>query len=158
MPAATPWPTAQAVQTALAAQLPGYMVPAAVCLLDAFPLTPNGKIDRNALPSPTGTMDVDRRVVSPRNGIEHRLSQIWEGLLDVRPVGVTDDFFDLGGHSLRVLGLAAEIERAFGRRIPIASIYRARTVAGLAALLQEENAAPDTPAVVLRAAFFPTSK
>ncbi len=88
----------------------------------------------------------------PRDPVELRLVEIWEQLLDVRPIGVTDDFFELGGHSLRVLGLAAAIERRFERRLPIAAIYRARTIAGMAALLRQEHAVVETSAMTLRAA------
>ncbi len=152
-PASTPWPSEKAVQVTLARRLPQYMVPPAIVLLDALPLSPNGKLDRKALPEPAALApDAPRRVVGARDPIEHRLVALWEELLDVRPIGVTDDFFDLGGHSLRVLGLAAEIERRFQRRLPIAAIYGARTVAGIAGLLRQEHAVVETPAMTLRAA------
>jgi thioesterase domain-containing protein/acyl carrier protein len=129
------------------------MVPQVIVLLDALPVSPNGKIDRKALPEPPSLAPDPRRGwVGPRDPIEHRLVALWEDLLDVRPVGITDDFFELGGHSLRVLGLAAEIERRFQRRLPIAAVYRARTVADLAGLLRDEHAAVETPAITLRAA------
>jgi amino acid adenylation domain-containing protein len=152
VPAGHPWPSEKAVRTALSARLPHYMVPSAIVLLDVLPLTLNGKVDRKALPVPPSTAESPRRVVDPRDAIEHRLVEIWKHLLDVRPIGVNDDFFELGGHSLRVLGLAAEIERRFERRIAIGSLYRARTIAGIAALLRQEQAVVETSAVTIRAA------
>jgi thioesterase domain-containing protein/acyl carrier protein len=152
-PAALPWPTEKAVLLALAQRLPHYMVPQVVVLLDALPLSPNGKLDRNALPDPASpAADTPRPTVAARDPIEHHLAALWEELLDVRPIGVTDDFFDLGGHSLRMLGLAAAIDRRFGRRLPLAALYGARTVAGIAALLRHEHVVVDTPAMSLRAA------
>jgi amino acid adenylation domain-containing protein len=123
-------------------KLPDYMVPTVFVPLDALPLTPNGKVDRRALPAP----DVSRSnqpgvVVAPRNLLELQLVQIWEKLLDTRPIGVTDNFFELGGHSLLAVRLMAQIQRQFGQRLALASLFQeGATIEQLAGLLH-------TPAV-----------
>jgi len=79
-------------------KLPDYMVPSAFVMLDSMPLTPNGKVDRQALPAPEGLRhDLDRSFIAPRDELERRLARIWERVLGVRPIGVRDNFFDLGG-------------------------------------------------------------
>ena len=115
-------------------RLPAYMLPALVPL-DAIPRTPNGKLDRAALPSPTVSAPGDRERVSPRSPLEFQLVQIWERLLDVRPVGVRDDFFALGGHSLLAVRMAHALEQACGLRLPLGLLFEATTIEQLAAAL-----------------------
>ncbi|WP_431357564.1 amino acid adenylation domain-containing protein, partial [Pseudomonas putida] len=95
------------LRDALRAELPDYMVPAHVVLLASMPLTPNGKIDRNALPAPEATGQ--RKRVAPRNDIERVLARIWQEVLEVDQVGVDDNFFELGGDSLRVLKMLSKV-------------------------------------------------
>ncbi|WP_418960768.1 non-ribosomal peptide synthetase [Streptomyces tritici] len=116
--------------------LPDYMVPSAIVRLDAFPLNTSGKIDRRALPVPV----VERGAggyVPPRDPLELEVAHVWEEVLGVSPVGLHDRFFDLGGHSLLVLRLMAEIERRFGRQLPMAAIFRGATVERFARMLRE---------------------
>ncbi|MEB3899147.1 amino acid adenylation domain-containing protein [Pseudomonas putida] len=104
--AATPQVRGEALRDALQQQLPDYMVPAQVVLLDAWPLNPAGKIDRLALP------DADFRAkahVAPRNALERLLTQIWQEVLEVERVGITDNFFELGGDSLRTLKVLSKV-------------------------------------------------
>src|SRR5207248_4907 len=91
----------ESIRNALKSVLPRYMIPSAIVALDALPLTSSGKVDRRALPA-SGPAEVERgrASVPPRDDLEARLVALWEDLLGVRPIGVTDDFFDLGGHSL----------------------------------------------------------
>ena len=113
----------------LAARLPGYMVPSALVALDALPLTRNGKIDRRALPAPpapSGGTD------APRTPTEEVLAGIWAGVLRVDAVGVRDDFFALGGHSLLVTAVTARIRGALGVELPPRALFEAPTVAQLA--------------------------
>jgi amino acid adenylation domain-containing protein len=113
--------------------LPEHMVPAAFVSLPAMPLTPNGKVDRGALPSPQ--RDPERApysLVSPRTPAEIRLAQIWEELLGVGPVSIRDDFFELGGHSLLAIRLLAQIEAAFGKRLPLSTLLHDTTIERLA--------------------------
>ncbi len=94
-------------------KLPAYMVPARFAFIDAFPLTPNGKVDRRALPPPGKTRSQPLKFVAPRNQLESKLAAIWEELLGVSPIGVTDNFFELGGHSLLVAKLLVRSEQVF---------------------------------------------
>jgi amino acid adenylation domain-containing protein len=127
----------------LEATLPSYMVPHAFVVISEFPRTPNGKIDRRALPAPEAARD--SVLVSPRDEVERVLAKIWENVLGVHPIGVTDNFFDLGGHSLMAARLLAQIQSATGKQIPLSSIFRAPTVEGLARLLTDEAATRPDP-------------
>jgi thioesterase domain-containing protein/acyl carrier protein len=106
-----------------------------------MPLTSNGKVDRSALPDPGQADWRSRDAVPPRDEIELRLSRIWEDLLDVRPVGIRDDFFALGGHSLLALRLMGSLEQHFGRRLPLSTLLEASTVERLAQRLRLEAGA-----------------
>jgi len=121
--------------------LPDYMVPGTFVTLPSFPLTPNGKVDRRALPEP----EPDRPVlgspfVAPRSAPEARLAEQYADLLGLARVGVLDDFFELGGHSLLVLRLLARVRRTFGVELPVRAVFEDPTVAGLAARVVEHEA------------------
>jgi amino acid adenylation domain-containing protein len=134
----------------LKARLPDYMVPASFTLLEAFPLTPNGKLDRKALPEPEADRLVAGEQQAPRDYIELALTQLWEAVLDVRPIGVHASFFELGGHSLLAVKLMAGIERTLGRRLPLAALFEAPTIAELARRLADgasPRAAPHLVAI-----------
>jgi amino acid adenylation domain-containing protein len=135
----------------LEAKLPPYLVPSAFVVLPRLPLTPNGKIDRRALPDP-GSAAQAAALVAPRNQAEERLALIWESVLAVPRIGVDDNFFERGGHSLLAVRLAALVGRAFGTRLPLAAIYEAPTVAKLAALLERgrEAGAPGPDLVAIQ--------
>jgi hypothetical protein len=111
-------------------------------VLDAFPLTPNGKTDRKALPAPV--WDVGGERVPPRDAVEEVLAGIWVEVLGVPEVGVHDDFFALGGHSLLAAKALARVRAAFAVTVPIGRMFAAPTVAGVAAALS----ALDDPARV----------
>ena len=112
------------------------MIPTAFVELDSFPLTPNEKIDRRALPAPTGIRQTARsEITAPRNQREEELVAIWQNVLDVSPVGVTDDFFDLGGHSLLAVKLVTEMETQLGTRVPLATLFQNRTIEQLSPLV-----------------------
>ncbi|MBI3947384.1 MAG: amino acid adenylation domain-containing protein [Armatimonadetes bacterium] len=126
----------------LKAKLPEHMVPAAFVLLEKLPLTPNGKVDRRALPAPEPARpDASGGFVAPRTAIERELAAIWEEVLNTRPVGVTDDFFELGGYSLLSTRLLARIRKRFGEDLTLPDLYRAPTVEGIARLLREGDRA-----------------
>ena len=137
-----PEPLLPELRRFLAERLPGYMVPAALVPLAALPLTANGKVDRQALPAPGWTAAVD--FVAPRTPLEDLLAGIWAELLGVSRVGVDDNFFALGGHSLLATRLAARVRAALGVELPLARLFAAPTVAGLA---RELTAAAALPAV-----------
>ncbi|HEY0604223.1 MAG TPA: amino acid adenylation domain-containing protein, partial [Herpetosiphonaceae bacterium] len=136
----------------LAECLPGYMVPSAFMRLDALPLTPNGKIDRRAL-SALAIMHQpnSEAVLMPRDSLELQLVHIWEELLDVRPIGVTDNFFNLGGHSLLSVRLRERIRERFGYELPLTLVFQGPTIEQLAqALRQEPVPQPESPLVALQ--------
>jgi len=132
--------TPAALRDVVADRLPAYMVPSAFVLLDALPLTPNGKVDRRALPAPDATSMASGPLVAPATPIQERLVELWQDLLRVRPIGVTDNFFDLGAHSLLAVRLIAEIERAFGTRLSLATLFEEPTITHLAAALGDADA------------------
>jgi len=125
---------ASALKEALARQLPAVMVPQAVLVLPAFPLTPNGKVDRRALPDPHATIAV-RPAAAPENALEKTIASIWSEVLGLPSVGTTDNFFDLGGHSLLVVQVQRRLHDACGREVSITDMFRLPTVRALAAHL-----------------------
>jgi amino acid adenylation domain-containing protein len=124
----------ESVHAHLAARLPQYMLPSVV-VLERMPLTPQGKLDRNRLPAAPVRHGRGPRT-APRNAVEASLKSIWEELLDVAQVGIDEDFFGLGGHSLLCARLIARINQRFGASIGIRAIFEARTIAAQAALLR----------------------
>jgi amino acid adenylation domain-containing protein len=132
-------PAIESLRQHLRQKLPEYMVPSAFMYLDEFPLTPNGKVDRRALPAPEYKAEEAAQFVAPRNRTEERLVEIWETILGVSPISVNSDFFELGGHSLLGSRLFALVEKAFGKKLPLATIFSASTVEKLAVLLGDER-------------------
>ena len=114
--------------------LPEYMVPAGVELLDALPLTPNNKVDRRALPEPRWGAGARARR-EPATAVERALVGLWSDVLGIADLGVDDDFFDRGGHSLLGARLLARVRAYFSTDIPTRSLFDAPTVAGMAAVL-----------------------
>lgn len=133
----------------LAGRVPAPVVPSAFVFLDEIPVTKNGKMDRRALAAPDRSVSAR---VAPRTPVEARLARIWEELLGGGPVGVTDDFFESGGHSLLAARLLTALEREFGRRLPLAGFVGEPTVARLAATLEQGSAARPECLVALRPA------
>jgi amino acid adenylation domain-containing protein len=136
-------PVSHMLREFLSAKLPDYMVPSGFVVLEAMPLTPNGKVDRKALPLPTRENSaIEREFVAPRTDLEKQLVGIWESILGIAPIGVTDNIFDLGVNSLIAAQLFARIEKTIGSKLPPAPLFQAPTVESLARLLtQHESAA-----------------
>jgi amino acid adenylation domain-containing protein len=125
-------PDATAMREHLAARLPRYMLPSAYVLMHAIPLTPNGKVDRGALPDPAhATLAVD--FVPPATAEEEAIAAVWCELLGVKRVGADDDFFGLGGHSLVAVRAVDGVGRALGVELPVSALFEAPTVRALAA-------------------------
>jgi amino acid adenylation domain-containing protein len=120
-------------------KLPEYMVPTYFVTLDAFPLTPNGKVDRRALPVPEKTL-FRQEFIPPNTAKEFRLAAVWTELLGISPISVTDSFFDLGGHSLLAARLLVKVEQLFGKQLSMAALFQAPTIRQLAVMLEAEVA------------------
>lgn len=131
---------ANALRDYVGARLPAYMVPSAFVMLEALPLTPNGKLDRAALPQ-TDQNRIARPVdyTAPRSAIEQALAEIWKEILSLARIDIHENFFELGGHSLLAVRLFAAMEQRFGKRLPLATLFQAPTIAQLAALLKDDS-------------------
>nr|WP_321162352.1 amino acid adenylation domain-containing protein [Nostoc sp. KVJ3] len=133
----------------LQSQLPEYMVPAYFVFLDTLPLNPNGKIDRHALPAPDlSRQESEVNFVAPRNEVEREITQIWEQILGVQPIGVKDNFFEVGGNSILAVKLFWQIEKIFNKNLPLAILFQSGTVEDLAKIIcQEEDLATNLASV-----------
>ena len=121
------------IQQRLQTTLPDYMVPAAVVLIDALPVTANGKLDRSKLPAPSLQRETVDAFVPPRTPVEEDIAAMWRDLLRLERVGVHQNFFDAGGHSLLATQLISRVRSAFRIELPLRAVYEAPTLAGIAA-------------------------
>jgi acyl carrier protein len=138
VPASGPRPSNDQLRALLKKSLPDYMIPSVYVDLMALPLTPTGKIDRNSLPKPNNTRPrLDVAYVPFRNETERQLIGIWEDALDVNPIGIHDNFFDLGGHSLTASQIVSRVLQRFQLQITLQDLFQAATVADMAAVLAE---------------------
>jgi len=129
-------------------RLPSYMVPAFFVHMEAWPLTPNGKINRRALPKPDA-QGQRAEFVAPRSDMERNLADIWKAILDAEPIGIHDSFFLLGGHSLLATQVAARVRDEIGRELPLKAIFDHPTVAELAEFLDHAKDAQQRPPMKL---------
>jgi amino acid adenylation domain-containing protein len=120
-------------------KLPNYMVPSFFLRLDMLPQTTSGKVDRRALPAPNQEHREKAIFVAPRNELEQQLAEIWECVMEVAHIGVEDDFFALGGHSLMAVRLFDAIANATGQRLPLSTLFEAPTIAQMARLLSHRQ-------------------
>jgi amino acid adenylation domain-containing protein len=122
----------------LGQKLPAYMVPSAIVVLERLPLTPNSKVDRRALPVPEGDRTQQAHpYAAPRTPTEELLAGIWKDLLGLDQVGIHEDFYELAGDSLLAVHLFAQIEKVFGLRLPVATLFQGATIEQLAKILQD---------------------
>ncbi|NOR18955.1 MAG: amino acid adenylation domain-containing protein, partial [Xanthomonadales bacterium] len=145
----------EALREALAKELPDYMVPTGFVFINELPLSPNGKLDRNALPVPDWSTAVTAEYLAPRTPIEEALVEIWKDLLTVATVGIDDDFFSLGGHSLLATRLVARIRDTLQKELSLKALFDHPTITGLAQVLDNSSEqatglpllprSPDTP-------------
>jgi acyl carrier protein len=128
-----------ALREALRARLPDFMLPSAFIVLDEFPHTPNGKIDRKALPAPdaVATSAPSAGFVAPTSDLESQIAEVWKDVLKLAQVGVRDNFFDLGGHSLLAVQAHRRLKEALQRDLSITDIFRFPTIQSLATYLAD---------------------
>ncbi|MGC2172945.1 MAG: amino acid adenylation domain-containing protein [Candidatus Sulfotelmatobacter sp.] len=142
-------PAAGDIRTYLKGHLPEYMIPSAFVAMEKLPLTPNGKIDRKALPDAGAhRLGNQEEFVAPRDEFEQVLARLWSKVLKVARVSVHDNFFELGGHSLLAVRIMVEIGKVFKRRLPLATLIQAPTVAALADILRRESWTPSWSSLV----------
>jgi acyl carrier protein len=134
-------PTPSEFRAFMKAKVPEYMVPSAFVGLEAFPLTPNGKVDRRSLPAP-GLSDIRAENVyaEPRTPAAEQLVEIWEEVLGLERVGIHDDFFELGGHSLLAVRVVTRLNRHFGVDLPLRVLFEDPTIEGLALAVTQMQA------------------
>ena len=126
-------------KTALKEALPYYMLPAQIIILPAFPLTPNQKVDRNALPKPPSAAHQPTGFTGPKTAEEKLVSEIWHEVLCIKNSSIYDNFFEIGGHSLVAIQLMNRIEKETGKRLPLATLFESSTIATLAKSLSSDK-------------------
>ena len=132
-------------------KLPEHMVPSKFVVLEEFPLTTSGKVDRKALPAPPQERESSGTVVLPRNELESKLAAVFANVLGLQSVSVTDNFFDLGGHSLTAARLLAHVKEITGHEVPLSLLFRGATVEALGQLLGEHQGGSDPVVMQIQA-------
>ncbi|MEX3952768.1 amino acid adenylation domain-containing protein [Paraburkholderia sp. EG287B] len=141
--------TAADIRAHAQGKLPDFMLPSAIMLLDAWPLTPNGKIDRAALPDAERV--TTQSVLAPRDTLEQQIADVWKAVLKLDAVGIDDNFFEVGGHSLDLVRVEIELEQTLGQHVPTMDLFRFPNIRSLADHLRGASmpaavAAPSNPA------------
>jgi thioesterase domain-containing protein/acyl carrier protein len=140
VPNEDPTPSVDMLRNHLKAKLPDYMIPSVFVVLEKFPLTPNGKIDRKGLTVPDRiNIGSEAAFVAPRDTLELQLTNIWKEILGVENIGIKDNFFELGGDSLLAAQLFAKIEEILGENLPLATILQTPTIEQLANIFREKE-------------------
>jgi amino acid adenylation domain-containing protein len=157
VPFEKPLPSIAGLRRAVREKLPAYMIPSDFVFLKSLPLTPNGKVDRRTLPAPGNARPkLEVAYVTAQSDMEKHLAGIWEEVLNIRPIGIYDNFFDLGGHSLTATQLVSQVIKHFQFEIPFQSLFQSPTVAEMAAVItehQERNPRDVDGAIAAGAAF-----
>ena len=143
-----PVPSPTELRAFVRTALPEYMTPSFFVFLEAMPLTANNKVDLLALPAPIPSLSVGLAHVGPRDRVEVQLTALWQQVLEVPKIGIHDNFFDLGGHSLKAAQLFFLLEQVYGRRLPLATLFQAPTIAELASVLSREQWTPPWQSLV----------
>ena len=136
----------EALRQHLLANLPQYMVPSAIVLLERIPLTANGKVDRKALPEPDFTK-FQSAYIAPRNAVEQQIADIWCELLGHERIGIEDNFFDVGGHSLLAARLVAQINHGFGIELTLVDVFNYPNLAQLSQMVASQQPLTQQPVV-----------
>jgi acyl carrier protein len=120
------------MRKALKSQLPDVMVPSVYAVLETFPLTPNGKVDRNALPDPEPVKRPTAAYEAPAGNVEQTISNVWRSVLNMDQISASDNFFDLGGHSLLAAQVVRQLSERLGQDVPVVSLFQYPTIRALA--------------------------
>ena len=153
VPADNQKPTPASLRDHLSAQLPSYMIPSAFVPITKFPLTANCKVDRKALPAPSANdFASGQEYVAPRNPTERKLASLWEEVLEISPIGIKANFFDVGGRSLLAARLFTRISQTFGKDLPLSTLFHSPTVEQLADALLHEAGEPYPTLVAIKPA------
>jgi acyl carrier protein len=137
---AEPAVAAAALRKHLGGRLPGYMVPSYFCQLDRMPLAQSGKVDLRKLPAPQPSADPEQSAgTGPLSDVERSVARIWAELLEVPSVGAHDNFFEIGGHSLKAGSLVSRMRAEFGVDLSLRMVFDFPTVAELAALIADRS-------------------
>jgi aspartate racemase len=140
IPTRNPAPSASTLRHFLKGKLPAYMIPTHFVEMSSFPLSPNGKVDRSALMRWEGiSLSTVTEAENPTNLTEVRMLAVWQRVLNRKDIGLRDDFFEVGGHSLLAAELCAEIQRKFNRHLSLSTLFNARTPREMAAVLSEQQ-------------------
>lgn len=131
--------TSSQLRQFLKQKLPEYMVPSALVLLETLPITPNGKVDRQRLPEPDFETNREQEFIEPRNQAETKLAQIWQKKLNIEKIGIDDNFFDLGGHSLLLIQINSELQTIFNKEISMVKLFQYPTIHLLAQYLSQTS-------------------
>jgi thioesterase domain-containing protein/acyl carrier protein len=141
-------PSLTELRACVRAELPDYMTPSFFVFLESMPLTANNKVNLRALPAPAPVLVDGQPQVGPRDQVEVQLTLLWQQVLEVPKIGIHDNFFDLGGHSLKAAQLFFLLEQVYGRRLPLATLFQAPTIAELALVLSREQWVPPWQSLV----------
>lgn len=132
-------PEEELLRRLLKSKLPPFMVPSTFVVLDALPVTPNGKLDRASLPAPDGARpDLERPYAAPESALEQAFASVWCDVLGIEKVGVDDDFFDLGGHSLLAVKMLARVHDSLGISLALRQLFEGSSIRELAQALTTE--------------------
>jgi len=136
-------PSQSELRAFLRSEIPEYMVPSLFVFLDAMPLTANNKVDRNALPAPASAVPTAAVHVAPSDRMDVQMAALWQQVFGINNIGIHDNFFDIGGHSLKAAQLFYLIEQVYGRHLPLSTLFQAPTIATLTSLLAQDQ--PSSP-------------
>ncbi len=143
-----PTPSQAELRSFLRAEIPEYMIPSLFVFLETMPLTANNKVDRKALPAPASALPTAAVHVAPSDRMDVQMAALWQQVFGIDKIGIHDNFFDLGGHSLKAAQLFYLIEQVYGRHLPLSTLFQAPTIATLTSVLTQEQWVPPWQSLV----------
>ncbi|MGG4442796.1 non-ribosomal peptide synthetase [Brevibacillus fortis] len=128
--------TPRQLRTILSKELPGYMIPSCYIRMERLPLTANGKVDSKALPAPETSMLTEEEGVGPRNALEQKLHEVWQDVLQIQSISIEDNFFDIGGHSLRAATLVTKLHKELHINLSLREVFQTQTIEQMAQVIR----------------------